>query len=311
MEEIANEVHRPSMKPRKYRKVLVYFPNDIWSADIVEMNSEGMKEQNDDYKYILVVIDLLSRYAWTRKLKNKTAIETAKAFESIIKDSKAKPGALWVDQGKEFYNKDVKHVMKDVKIYSTYGEGKASYVERLNRTLKNIMYKKFTVNMNRKWINILDEITKQYNNKIHSGIGTTPDKLYNSDVDIPVNIEPDDDNKQKFKVGDRVRISYKRRPTFDKAYLPNWTWEIFTVSKAINSSPITYKIKDFEGDEISGSFYDSELQLTKQKDGVFLIEKVLEEKTTKGKKYSLVKWLGYDKPTWEPSSEIKDFDIMK
>ena len=311
MEEIANEVHRPSMKPRKYRKVLVYFPNDIWSADIVEMNSEGMKEQNDDYKYILVVIDLFSRYAWTRKLKNKNAVETAKAFESIIKDSKAKPNALWVDQGKEFYNKDVKQVMKNVKIYSTYGEGKASYVERLNRTLKNMMYKRFTINMNRKWINILDEITKDYNNKIHSGIGTTPNKLYNSDVDIPVNIEPSENGKAKFKVGDRVRISYKRRPTFDKAYLPNWTWEIFTVSKVIKSSPITYKIKDFEGDEVSGSFYDSELQLTKQKDGVFLIEKVLEEKTIKGKKYSLVKWLGYDTPTLEPSSEIKDFDIMK
>jgi hypothetical protein len=311
MEQIAKEVHKPTMKPRQYRKVLVYFPNDVWSADIVEMNSEGMEEQNDGYKYILVVIDVFTRYAWTRKLKNKTAVETAKAFKSIINDSKAKPRALWVDQGKEFYNKEVKQVLKDVKIYSTYGEGKASYVERLNRTLKNMMYKQFTINMNRNWIDILDDITNHYNNKVHSAIDTTPNKLYNSEISKPINIETTDDNKPKYKIGDRVRISYKRRPTFDKAYLPNWTWEIFTISKVIKSSPITYKIKDFEGDEIDGSFYESELQLTKQKDDYYLIEKILDSKTVGKKKYTLVKWLGYDKPTWELTMNIKDFEIMK
>jgi hypothetical protein len=311
MEQIAEEVHKPSMKPRQYRKVVVYFPNDIWSADIVEMNSEGMPEQNEGYKYILVVIDIFTRYAWTRKLKNKTGLDTAKALKSIINETKAKPEGLWVDQGKEFYNKNVKDTMKDTKIYSTYGEGKAAYVERLNRTLKNMMYKQFTINMNRNWISILDKITKKYNNQNHSAIGTTPNKLYNSDIDIPVNIEPSDDNKPKFKVGDRVRISYKRRPTFDKAYLPNWTWEIFTISKVNKSSPITYKIKDYEGDEISGSFYESELQLTKQKEDYYLIEKILDHKTVNKKKYSLVKWLGYDKPSWELTSQIKDFDFLK
>ena len=104
MEQIANEVHKQTSKPSKYRYVLTYYPNDIWSADLVEMNSEGMKEQNNDYKYILVVIDIYSRYAFTRKMKTKTGAETAKAFESIISEAKAKPGCLWVDQGKEFLN---------------------------------------------------------------------------------------------------------------------------------------------------------------------------------------------------------------
>jgi len=80
----------------------------VWSADIVEMNREDMEKQNEGYKYILVVIDIFSRYAWTIKLKTKTGKETAEAFESIIKNAKAKPWALWVDQGKEFYNKEVK-----------------------------------------------------------------------------------------------------------------------------------------------------------------------------------------------------------
>ena len=100
MEQISKEVHKQTRKPTKYRSVLTYYPNDIWSADLVEMNSEGMKEQNDDYKYILVVIDIYSRYAFTRKLKSKTGAETAEAFKTIIEESKFKPVSLWVDQGK-------------------------------------------------------------------------------------------------------------------------------------------------------------------------------------------------------------------
>ena len=80
MEQIANEVHKQTRKPSKYRSVLTYYPNDIWSADLVEMNSEGMKEQNIDYKYILVVIDIYSRYAFTRKNENENRNRNRKGF---------------------------------------------------------------------------------------------------------------------------------------------------------------------------------------------------------------------------------------
>lgn len=313
MEQIAEEVHKPIRKQKEYRKVIVYYVNDIWSADIVEMNSDGMAEQNDGYKYILVVIDIFSRYAWTRKMKSKTGKETADNFKSIINEAGEKPNAVWVDQGKEFFNKDVQKILNGVKLYSTYGEGKAAYVERLNRTLKNMMYKQFTVKQNRKWIGMLDEITQKYNNTTHTATGKKPAKLYADNPKLPVDVEETPKSEPKFKIGDRVRISYKRRPVFDKAYLPNWTWEIFEVSKVKKTNPWTYKIKDEEGEEIEGSFYESELQKTKQKKGVHLVEKELEEKTINGKKMVLVKWLGYKKPTWELASKIpkQGFEIAK
>jgi hypothetical protein len=311
MEAIADEVHKPIKKQKDFRKVIVYSVNDIWSADIVEMNSAGMEAQNDGYKYILVVIDLYSRYAWTVKMKTKSGKETADAFKKIIKEVGEKPNALWVDQGKEFYNNDVEKVLKNVRIYSTFGEGKAANVERLNRTLKNMMYKRFTINQNRKWINMLDFITNKYNTKVHSSTGYTPKEIFDKKIQLPVEAEPLPKVKPKFAVGDRVRISYKRRPTFDKAYLPNWTWEIFEVSKVKKTTPWTYKIKDYEGNEIEGSFYESELQKTKQKKDFFLVEKVLDEKKVKGKKMALVKWLGYEKPTWELEENVKDFQIME
>ena len=110
---------------------------------------QALQKQNERYKYILTVIDIHSRYAWAILLKSKTAKETANAFQTIIQQTKALPYALWVDQGKEFLNKEVKKTMKNVNIYSTFGEAKAAYVERLNRILKGMMYKQFTVQQNR------------------------------------------------------------------------------------------------------------------------------------------------------------------
>ena len=154
-------------------------------------------------------------------------------------------------------------------------------------------------------------LLNENHNKIHSSTGFKPIDIYSGVKTPTINIESTPKNAPKFKVGDRVRISYKRRPIFDKAYFPNWTWEIFTIVKINNTTPITYKIKDYENNEINGSFYENELQLTKQKDDIYLIENILDEKTIKKKKYYLVKWLGYKTPTWEPSENIKNFEEMK
>ena len=92
--------------------------------------------------------------------------------------------------------------------------------------------------------------------------------------------------KPKFTVGDRVRIT-KKKKTFEKGYTPRWTEEVFTVSRVQYTDPPTYKITDYNGEEIQGSFYEQELQKTTQE--IFRIEKVIRRR---GKK-SLVKWLGY------------------
>ena len=90
-----------------------------------------------------------------------------------------------------------------------------------------------------------------------------------------------------FKVGDRVRIS-KYKNIFTKGYTPNWSEEIFVISKIKNTVPWTYVINDLNGEEITGSFYEKELQKTNQKQ--FRIEKVLKRKGDK----LYVKWKGYN-----------------
>ena len=89
------------------------------------------------------------------------------------------------------------------------------------------------------------------------------------------------------KVGDHVRISnYKN--IFAKRYTPNWSGEIFVISKIKNTVPWTYVISDLNGGKIVGTFYKKELQKTNQKE--FRIEKVIKRKGDK----LYVKWKGYD-----------------
>ena len=94
------------------------------------------------------------------------------------------------------------------------------------------------------------------------------------------------DKDPKFEVGDHVRIS-KYKNIFAKGYMPNW-FEVFIIKKVKNTVPWTYIINDLNGEEITGSFYEKELQKTNQKE--FTIEKVL--KRTGDKLY--VKWKGYN-----------------
>ena len=98
-----------------------------------------------------------------------------------------------------------------------------------------------------------------------------------------------DSNKKdsKFKVGDYVRIS-KYKNIFAKGYTPNWSEEVFVINKIKNTVPWTYAISDLNGKEITGSFYEKELQKTSEKE--FRIEKVLNRKGDK----LYVKWKGYN-----------------
>ena len=105
--------------------------------------------------------------------------------------------------------------------------------------------------------------------------------------------------KPKFAVGDKVRIT-KKKTMFEKGYTPRWTEEIFTVSQVQYTDPSTYKITDFNGEEIKGTFYEQELQKTSQQ--IFRIEKVIRKRGNK----SLVKWLGYPDSfnSWVDNKEL-------
>ena len=96
-----------------------------------------------------------------------------------------------------------------------------------------------------------------------------------------------DKKDPKFKVGDHDRLP-KYKNIFAKRYAPNWSEEVFVVSKIKNTVPWTYVVSDLSGEEITGSFYEKEFQKTIQEK--FRMEKLLKRKGDK----LYVKWKGHD-----------------
>ena len=163
-------------------------------------------------------------------------------------------------------------------MYSTYNEEKSVVVvERFIRTLKNKIFKHMTAISKNIYFDVLDDIVDKYNNTVHRTIKMKPIDV-SSDSNAEYNEDPSNKKDPKFKVVDNARIS-RYKNIFAKGYTPSWSEEIFIVSKIKNTVRWTYTISDLNGEEITGSFYEKELQNTNQKK--FRIEKVLKRKGDK------------------------------
>jgi hypothetical protein len=100
----------------------------------------------------------------------------------------------------------------------------------------------------------------------------------------------------RFKVGDKVRITYIRN-IFTREYEEKWTGEIFKVTQRImrGGLPI-YRLKDVHDEEIKGTFYQSELQkVDVWDDDIWKIEKILKKKGKGNNKQYFIKWLHWPK----------------
>ena len=259
--------------------------NKIWARDLADMTA--LSKDNEGVNFLLLVIDIFSKYGYLVPLKNKKGETVANALKTIFKERK--PEKLWTDKGKEFYNTDVK---KLIELYSTENEEKSSIVERWIRTMKEKMWKYFTDKNTYNYMDVLPDLVEDYNNTVHSSTKLTPVEASKEKNELTVwrNLYPDrykiNNLTPKFSVGDEVRIT-KKKKVFEKGYTTRWTEEIFTIKEIRETNPITYKLEDLQGEEIKGTFYEPELQKTEQQ--VFRIEKII--KKEKGK--SLVKWKGY------------------
>jgi transposase InsO family protein len=209
----------------KRNKTVVKGVGEQFQSDLCDVGN--IKKFNDNFTFLLTCIDCFSRFAWVVPLKNKTGLEIVKALEGIFSEKICK--RLQTDKGKEYLNKHVKELLAkyNVELWTTNSEVKASLVERFNRTMKNRMYKYFTANNTKRYVDILPLLVEGYNNTTHSSIGMPPSKVRKSDqiyirqklygVKNKVKLQ-----KYKYQVGDYVRISKAKR-MFKKGYLSTWT----------------------------------------------------------------------------------------
>ena len=302
-------LHRQVKKKYPTRKYIVHEIDEQWQADLADVSL--IAKENEGYRFLLTVIDIFSRYAWVRPLKSKKGEEVANAFKNIFLEGRI-PKRVQTDQGKEFENRHVLSLFNEynIELFSVKSAYKAAIVERFNRTLKNKMWRYFTMSTKQKWTNVIQDIVYSYNHSVHRTLGCKPvdvtaatssdirEKVYSKNVASK--------RKSNIQVGDKVRIS-KVKSVFAKGYLPNWTEEIFTV-ESINrkTSPVTYKLKDYQGNVIEGSFYRQEIERVIHDDDDYIVEKIIRTQKRGNEAWCLVKWSGYPSSmnSWVRKSDI-------
>ena len=241
-----NEIYsKPPKKNYVTNKTDVYHIDDIWSLDILDLKDYG-PENNRGYRYVLVTIDNLSKYGWTIPLKNKNAKTIKDSFENILINSKRKPNLIETDRGKEFYNNIFQDFLNknDIKLYSRNTSVGAVFAERFNRTIRDLLKKIVFENGDGNWIDILQTISKQYNNRIHSSTKLTPIQaslkknegyVYKNLLDKRKKVKP------KYEIGDLVRTADLKK-TFSKGDTTNWSYKLYTITEIINDTIPSYKI---------------------------------------------------------------------
>ena len=310
-------LYKDARKTWNRNRIFVSQIDEQWECDLLDVNYDSRK--NKGIRYLLVIIDVFSKYLFVKPLKNKKADFLVKAFEEVFKESGRIPKKIRTDRGLEFENRKFRKMCDDNNIIfftSTNQTIKCSVVERVNRTLRSRIERAKFHNKG-VYYNILQDIVDSYNRSMHRTIGMPPSSVSKSDE--PVIFEKMYDaknmlelfsrkqNKIKFKPGDDVRQKYDLKP-LEKSYLQKWTDIVYKVDKVINKLFKPQYIVSLDGSQFERRFYPEELQKVKiDNNSLYLVEKVLGHRTRNNRSEVLVKWRGYPKKynEWIPKDQIQ------
>jgi len=279
---------------------------------------QQLADENDDYRYLLVGVDVLSRRCFAVPVHSKESEEMKKGFEELFKQMPNLPSEIFSDNGKEFESREMRKYFEEKgisKFSSNRGEQKAAVAERFIRTIKDRLYRYFSEKNTTRYIEAIPKIIEGLNNTVNTASGIAPnevtaemtkelwDRLY-KDALLP-NQSP---RNTRYKAGDAVRMSKGKR-TFDKryerimaiihqnifSYWPRFTDEIFKIKHVIKGKPNYYTIEDHKREPILGRLYEEELTKTRlDENTTYRIERILK----RGRGKMLVKFIGYKDPEW-------------
>ena len=277
----------------------------MWEMDLMDM--QRLARFNSGFRYVLLVIDVFSRFVWCEPLKNKKGEVVVDVLKRIVTSSQRQPKYLRSDKGSEFTNVYVRRWSEKNRIRQilTNSEVKAAIAERAIKTVKGKIYKYLYHVQKWRYVENLGKIVDAYNNTKHSSTGIEPGKvskenekklwwdMYVSLVKIsPVRIG----HVNVLQTGSYVRISFLRGP-FDREYRQKWSSEIFQIYQRFARDGVyVYWLRDLAGEKLTGSFYREELlQVMDDPETLYKIEKVLKKKLgPDGRLRYYVKWLNWD-----------------
>jgi hypothetical protein len=246
--------------------VIVGGQYDQFDADLADL--QNLSESNNRVRFLLVVIDVFSRFVWVEPLRNKKNTSVEVAFERIFARGRV-PRRLRTDNGKEFTGNliDDYYNRKNITHFVSFNEVKANYAERAIKTLKSKISRYMTHMQTARYINVLQDLVHSYNNTVHSSVKMAPSEV-NRNNEVPLwwmQYRPDDKYPPpqipfKLREGDNVRIP-KLGNIFSREYDMRWTGEIFVIVERFRRDNINmYRVEDREGGPVHGTFYEAELQ---------------------------------------------------
>src|SRR5215469_364689 len=313
----AYSLHKDRQLRFPRRQVITFFQDDLWESDLCQMTN--IAEFNDGVKYILLILDVHSKFARFALLKDKKGGTVAKAFRSILDESDRVPNNCRFDSGGEYKSAELEALLNEYGInfyYCLNPETKCCNIERLIRTIRQRLGRYFTHTKNFRYVDIFENLIFSYNRTYHRSIRMTPFQALTADPkELFKNLYKKKNalahpNHSNLTVGDYVRIV--RLPGFrEKAHEPRWTLEVFKISK-ITAHPKfpSYTLKDLSGSAIKGTFHKKELQKVAKPKPADLhpVERIVERKTVNGQKLVLVKWQGYPNSfnTW-----LRERDVVR
>ena len=265
-----NEIYsKPPKKNYITNKTDVYHIDDTWSLDLLDLKDYGPKN-NRGYKRVLVIIDNFSKFGWTIPLKNKSAQPIKDCSENILIISKRKPNLIESDRGKEFYNNTFQDLLNknNIKFYSGNSSYGAVFAERFNRTIRDLLKRPVFEKGDGNWIEVLQTITKQYNNRIHSSTKLTPlqaslkkneEIVYKNLLDKRKKLKP------KYEIGDLVRTADLKK-TFSSGDTTNWSYKLYKITDIIHDTIPSYKIENLPERYNESLLKKTELTLKENKD---------------------------------------------
>lgn len=269
--------------------------NARWQMDHIDMQ-KYFDEDDQNVKWIFVVIDTFSKYVWAKACLNKDAESVHGALEEILADNRritgGQPAVIQSDNAREYKSNLITGYLKTKRIKQLfippYMPQANGIVERVNRTIKNAIHTNFTQNDDTMYSDRLELIVKEYNNSYHTTIKDTPARLHKrnrANVAQQKMVKEHIDewtktwrNYPELRIGDKVRIHIltdkdERKKKFAKKFIPQWSTEVFevfriisparklsnTIDKRINLKP-KYVVVNIEGEEMEKGFYRHDLQ---------------------------------------------------
>ena len=166
-EQDAYNLHRRLRKNFPRRSYNVSNINDVWELDLMDLQS--LKHENDNHTFVLVVVDVFSKYGFAEAMKSKSADDVIKAFDTILKRSDGcVPVMVQCDRGREFVNQKFRDGLKEKNIIFRLvrdPDVKAACVERFIRTLKTRLWRYFTQKRTTRYVDVLQKFVDSYNSR--------------------------------------------------------------------------------------------------------------------------------------------------